>query len=58
MDFLTLSLWSNLYQQRTGAYGIGKGQFLFLIVLYERDGLLQEEIAQCLNIDKALQPGH
>ncbi len=33
-------------------YQIGKGQFLFLLMLYQKDGLLQEELAQCLNIDK------
>ncbi len=33
-------------------FNIGKGQFLFLIALYHEDGLLQEELADCLNIDK------
>ncbi len=33
-------------------YGIGKGQFLFLFVLYKKDGLSQEELSQILNMDK------
>lgn len=33
-------------------YNIGKGQFLFLVTLYTKDGLSQEELAQTLNIDK------
>ncbi|MDW7673520.1 MAG: MarR family transcriptional regulator [Bacillota bacterium] len=33
-------------------YNIGKGQFLFLLVLYQTDGLPQEELAYLLNIDK------
>lgn len=33
-------------------YNIGKGQFLFLLALYHKDGLSQEELAQYLDIDK------
>jgi DNA-binding MarR family transcriptional regulator len=33
-------------------FHIGKGQFLFLLALYQKDGLLQEELAKQLNIDK------
>ncbi|HOB86309.1 MAG TPA: MarR family transcriptional regulator [Bacillota bacterium] len=33
-------------------YRIGRGQYLFLLVLYQRDGLLQEELSCYLNIDK------
>jgi len=33
-------------------YGIGTGQFLFLISLFHRDGILQEELASYLKIDK------
>lgn len=33
-------------------YAIGKGQFLFLIALYHKDGMRQEELAGLLKIDK------
>ncbi|MEW6625026.1 MAG: MarR family transcriptional regulator [Bacillota bacterium] len=33
-------------------YNIGKGQILFLLALYQNDGVLQEELAQQINIDK------
>lgn len=33
-------------------YNIGKGQFLFLLALYHKDDLPQEELAQYLDIDK------
>lgn len=33
-------------------YNVGKGQFLFLVTLYKKEGLSQEELAQTLNIDK------
>jgi len=33
-------------------YGIGKGQFMFLIKLFGKDGLNQEELAESLNFDK------
>jgi len=34
-------------------YGIGKGQFMFLIKLFQRDGLSQEDLTESLNFDKA-----
>ncbi|MEE9151372.1 MAG: MarR family transcriptional regulator [Thermoplasmata archaeon] len=34
-------------------YNIGSGQFPFLTVLYDEDGLSQEEISRILNVDKA-----
>lgn len=33
-------------------YDIGPGQFMFLMALYHHDGLTQENLATCLNIDK------
>jgi DNA-binding MarR family transcriptional regulator len=33
-------------------YGIGSGQFIFLSILYHKDGIRQEEIADFLHIDK------
>lgn len=33
-------------------YGIGSGQFIFLNVLYHKDGIRQEEMADFLDIDK------
>lgn len=33
-------------------YDIGKGQFYFLLALYKRDGMRQEELADLLKIDK------
>lgn len=33
-------------------YGIGSGQFIFLNILYHKDGIRQEEIADFLDIDK------
>jgi len=33
-------------------YSIGKGQFLFLIALFRRDGMRQEELSHLLKIDK------
>ncbi|MGL5347901.1 MAG: MarR family winged helix-turn-helix transcriptional regulator [Peptostreptococcaceae bacterium] len=34
-------------------YGIGFGQVMFLLQLYRKDGISQEEITENLNIDKA-----
>ncbi|WP_069998988.1 MarR family winged helix-turn-helix transcriptional regulator [Cellulosilyticum sp. I15G10I2] len=34
------------------AYNIGSGQYIFLFILYERDGISQEELSQKLMIDK------
>lgn len=33
-------------------YNIGKGQFLFLLALYQKDGLTQDELVEFINIDK------
>ncbi|WP_058486608.1 MarR family winged helix-turn-helix transcriptional regulator [Defluviitalea phaphyphila] len=33
-------------------YGISSGQFIFLNILYHKDGINQEEISNLLNIDK------
>jgi DNA-binding MarR family transcriptional regulator len=33
-------------------YGISSGQFIFLSILYQKDGIKQEEMASSLNIDK------
>lgn len=50
---------SKLYRQgnafltkKFNRYNIGSGQYMFLIQLYNRDGLSQEELAARLNIDK------
>ncbi|NLK22406.1 MAG: MarR family transcriptional regulator [Epulopiscium sp.] len=34
------------------AFGIGSGQFIFLNILYQQDGIRQEEISYLLDIDK------
>ncbi|MGL6105877.1 MarR family winged helix-turn-helix transcriptional regulator [Romboutsia sp.] len=33
-------------------YGIGSGQIMFLLQLYNKDGICQEELSENLNIDK------
>lgn len=33
-------------------YGIGSGQYMFLIALYNKDGIIQEELSDRVNIDK------
>ena len=33
-------------------YGIGSGQIMFLMQLYKKDGISQEELSENLNIDK------
>lgn len=33
-------------------YGIGSGQIMFLLQLYDKDGICQEELSENLNIDK------
>jgi DNA-binding MarR family transcriptional regulator len=35
------------------SYKIGSGQYIFLIALYKKDGISQEEISNYLKIDKA-----
>ncbi|MFZ5969702.1 MAG: MarR family winged helix-turn-helix transcriptional regulator [Bacillota bacterium] len=34
------------------AYNVGSGQYIFLLTLYERDGISQEELSNKLMIDK------
>lgn len=34
-------------------YNVGSGQYIFLIALYKKDGISQEEISDYLKIDKA-----
>lgn len=34
-------------------FGIGSGQVMFLMELYKKDGISQEELSEVLNIDKA-----
>jgi len=34
-------------------FGIGSGQVMFLMELYKKDGISQEELSEGLNIDKA-----
>ena len=50
---------SQLYRKRSSyinkeisKYGIGSGQFMFLLELYKKDGKNQEEIAEDLKMDK------
>lgn len=38
--------------KRLNQYGVGYGQYLFLLYLYKFDGLSQEELSEILNIDK------
>lgn len=40
-------------QRELDPYGIGPGQFHFLICLYHRDGISQEELTDLLMVDKA-----
>jgi DNA-binding MarR family transcriptional regulator len=35
------------------SYNIGSGQYIFLLALYKKDGISQEEISDHLKIDKA-----
>jgi len=35
------------------SYNIGSGQFIFLVTLFKNDGVSQEELSNCLDIDKA-----
>ncbi len=39
--------------QQLNPYGIGSGQFPFLMILYRKDGINQETLAEELKIDKA-----
>jgi DNA-binding MarR family transcriptional regulator len=38
--------------KRLEPYGIGSGQFIFLNILYHKDGIRQEDMAEFLDIDK------
>lgn len=38
--------------RETSKHGVGFGQFMFLLDLYREDGKNQEEISDCLKIDK------
>jgi len=49
----TIHRYSMIYKSRSFiAYGIGAGQLGFLSVLYQKDGISQDELAQKLNMDK------
>lgn len=51
--FSTIHRYNMIYKSRSfGRYGIGSGQLGFLSVLYEKDAISQDELAQELNIDK------
>jgi DNA-binding MarR family transcriptional regulator len=39
--------------RQLSAYNIGSGQYIFLIALYKRDGISQEELSDHLKIEKA-----
>ena len=38
--------------KETSKFGIGSGQIMFLMQLYKKDGISQEELSDILNIDK------
>lgn len=40
------------FGKRASKFGIGAGQFFFLLNLYKRDGIAQEELTEKLNLDK------
>lgn len=49
----TIHRYSMIYKSRSFIpYGIGAGQLGFLGVLYQKDGISQDELAQKLNMDK------
>lgn len=39
--------------KQVGKFNIGSGQYVFLLALYKKDGISQEEISDHLKIDKA-----
>lgn len=43
---------SSSIHKEISKYGIGSGQFMFLLELYKKDGKNQEEIAEDLKMDK------
>jgi DNA-binding MarR family transcriptional regulator len=48
----TFRLAKILFDKKTGKLGLSHSQFLFIISLYENDGLCQDEIAMSVNLDK------
>ncbi|SDZ41469.1 DNA-binding transcriptional regulator, MarR family [Evansella caseinilytica] len=49
----TIHRYSMTYRSRSfSQHGIGSGQLSFLSVLYQKDGISQDELAQQLHIDK------
>lgn len=49
---ISLQIWTNLYWEKIEPYGIGSGQFPFLMRLYREDGINQESLSDYLKIDK------
>ena len=45
-------MFSSGFNKEISKYGIGSGQFMFLLELYKKDGKNQEEIAEDLKMDK------
>jgi DNA-binding MarR family transcriptional regulator len=41
------------FGKRFSKFGIGAGQYLFLLNLYENDGITQEELTKKVRLDKA-----
>ena len=39
-------------ERKLNPYSIGSGQFIFLVVLFQEDGITQENLSRLLNIDK------
>lgn len=44
---------SMYFSKKFNKFGIGTGQYLFLLNLYKRDGVTQEELTEELKLDKA-----
>lgn len=40
------------YSKELSKFGIGAGQYIFMIHLYKNDGINQEELSELVNIDK------
>ena len=40
------------YSKEFNKFGIGSGQYMFMIHLYRNDGISQEELSDIINIDK------
>ena len=43
---------NSFISKEVAKYGLGYGQVMFLIQLYKKDGISQEELSQNLSIDK------